>query len=206
MNYIRGKRPYSTTTPFKEAAHERIKSGSAIFRVPERKLKKNTVRNYLFFLPRFAEQFGDRELDTLTTDEVWSFLIKQTDGTSQGTKKLRNSFLSSFFNFGKNMIDPELKNPCDTPVLRKLFGNPKPRQWVVSAGRLIVKKAGSLVGVKVTPHDLRRHAATYASRAGTPIEIVSKLILRHANLSTTQRYLGTISDVEAMRWIDNLHG
>jgi hypothetical protein len=27
------------------------------------------------------------------------------------------------------------------------------------------------------------------------------VILRHANLSTTQRYLGTVSDVEAMRWI-----
>jgi integrase len=63
-----------------------------------------------------------------------------------------------------------------------------------------------LVGVKVSPHDLRRHAATYPSRAGTPIEIVSKLILRHANLSTTQRYLGRISDLEALRWIDNLHG
>ncbi|MCF8062839.1 MAG: site-specific integrase [Deltaproteobacteria bacterium] len=57
-----------------------------------------------------------------------------------------------------------------------------------------------LVGMKVSPHDLRRHAATYASQAGTPIEIVSKLILRHSNLSTTQRYLGRISDVEALRW------
>ena len=38
------------------------------------------------------------------------------------------------------------------------------------------------------------------------IEIVSKMILRHANLSTTQRYLGTESDVEAMRWIDNVYG
>jgi len=63
-----------------------------------------------------------------------------------------------------------------------------------------------LVGVKVSPHDLRRYAAAYASRAGAPIEIVSKLILRHSNLSTTQRYLGRISDVEALRWIDNLHG
>ena len=38
------------------------------------------------------------------------------------------------------------------------------------------------------------------------MEIVNKLILRHANLSTTQRYLGRISEVEALRWIDNLHG
>ena len=52
---------------------------------------------------------------------------------------------------------------------------------------------------------LGRHAATYASRSGVPIEIVSKVILRHANLSTTQRYLGKVSDTEAMRWIENLY-
>jgi integrase len=75
-----------------------------------------------------------------------------------------------------------------------------------AAARIIVKKAGKLVGIHLKPHDLRRHAATYASRSGTPLEIVSKVILRHSNLSTTQRYLGKISDVEAMRWIDNLHG
>jgi integrase/recombinase XerD len=72
--------------------------------------------------------------------------------------------------------------------------------------RLIVKKAGAIVEINISPHDLRRHAATYASRSGTPIEIVSKIILRHSNLATTQRYLGKVSDLEAMRWIDNLHG
>jgi len=75
-----------------------------------------------------------------------------------------------------------------------------------SAARIVVIKAGSLVGARLRPHDLRRHAATFASRAGTPLEIISKIILRHSNLSTTQRYLGKVSDVEAMRWIDNLHG
>jgi len=75
-----------------------------------------------------------------------------------------------------------------------------------AAARIVVKKAGNLVGIHLKPHDLRRHAATYASRSGTPLEIVSKILLRHSNLSTTQRYLGKISDVEAMRWIDNLHG
>ena len=39
--------------------------------------------------------------------------------------------------------------------------------------RTWVKKAGELVGIHLKPHDLRRHAATYASRSGTPIEIVS---------------------------------
>ena len=69
----------------------------------------------------------------------------------------------------------------------------------------VVVKAGNLVGIHLRPHDLRRHAATHASRCGTPIEIVSKMILRHANLSTTQRYIGKVSDVEALRWIENVY-
>jgi integrase/recombinase XerD len=73
------------------------------------------------------------------------------------------------------------------------------------AAREMVAKAGSVVGIHLKPHDLRRHAATYASRSGVPIEIVSKVILRHSNLSPTQRYLGKISDIEAMKWIDKLY-
>jgi integrase len=74
-----------------------------------------------------------------------------------------------------------------------------------NAARVMVKKAGKIVGVNLRPHDLRRHAATHASRSGTPIEIVSKVILRHAHLSTTQRYLGKVTDLEAIRWIENLY-
>ena len=70
----------------------------------------------------------------------------------------------------------------------------------------MVSKAGKMVDIELWPHDLRRHAATYASRSGTPIEIVSKVILRHADLSTTQRYLGKVNDSEAIRWIETLYG
>ena len=70
----------------------------------------------------------------------------------------------------------------------------------------MVSKAGKMVDIELRPHDLRRHAATYASRSGTPIEIVSKVILRHADLSTTQRYLGKVNDTEAIRWIETLYG
>jgi len=69
----------------------------------------------------------------------------------------------------------------------------------------MVRKAGKLAEVDLKPHDLRRHAATYASRAGAPLEIVRKIILRHANLLTTQIYLGKVSDTEAMRWIENIY-
>jgi len=74
------------------------------------------------------------------------------------------------------------------------------------AARAMVRKAGNMIGIHLRPHDLRRHAATFASRSGVPIEIVSKIILRHANLSTTQIYLGNISDTEALKWIETLYG
>ena len=54
------------------------------------------------------------------------------------------------------------------------------------AARMMVIKSGKLVGVKLRPHDLRRHTATFASRSGLPIEIISKVILRHTNLSITR--------------------
>lgn len=73
------------------------------------------------------------------------------------------------------------------------------------AARSVVKKAGEVVGIYLRPHDLRRHAATFASRSGVPIEIVSKIILRHSNLSTSQIYLGKISDSEALKWIETLY-
>jgi integrase/recombinase XerD len=71
---------------------------------------------------------------------------------------------------------------------------------------VVVKKAGELVGINLKPHDLKRHAATLAFRSGMPIEIVSKVVLRHSNLAATQQYLGKVTDLEAMRWIENLHG
>jgi len=70
----------------------------------------------------------------------------------------------------------------------------------------VVKKAGTLVNIELKPHDLRRHAATSSSRSRTPIEIVSKAILRHADVSKTQRYLGKVNDTEAIRWIETLYG
>jgi len=90
---------------------------------------------------------------------------------------------------------------------RQQCKNPNDRVFRISyeATRIMVLKAGNMVGIHLRPHDLRRHAATYASRSGVPVEIMSKIILRHANLSTTQLYLGKISDTEAIRWIENLY-
>ncbi len=75
-----------------------------------------------------------------------------------------------------------------------------------STARLLIIRLAKRINIDMTPHDLRRHSATYASRNGVPLEIVSKVILRHRDLKTTQIYLGRVSEPEAIRWMDVLHG
>ncbi len=259
--------------------------------------KNNTYDSYKYMLSKFSNEFPDRELDSISTDEILSFLTQLCEGRKQATKRSRFAILSAFFALIKDSICPELENPCDNPLLRKIFTPAKYTQWKkiekevideiifkipkirnrllveimarsglrigevlkltvknienqklllmnpksgndeeaayipqkvaqrlleytqdkgfqpsdrifpirYAAARVIVKNAGKLVGIDLRPHDLRRYAATYASRSGVPIEIVSKVILRHANLSTTQRYLGKVTDAEAIRWIERLY-
>jgi integrase/recombinase XerD len=89
---------------------------------------------------------------------------------------------------------------------REIRGGHRIRPISYSPARVMVRWAGSLIGVRRRPHGLRRHAAAYASRSGIPEEIVSQIILRHANLATTQRYLGKVRDAEAKRWMEQLYG
>ena len=74
-----------------------------------------------------------------------------------------------------------------------------------STARMFIRKLGRTLNLTISPHDLRRYSATYASRNGVPLEIVSKVILRHQDLKTTQIYLGKVSEHEAIRWMDILH-
>ena len=258
--------------------------------------KKNTTRAYEFIFPKLCKAFGDREIDKVSSNEILTFLNTITDGRKQQTKRTRYAHIASFFNFIKNNLDPELKNPCDSQIIKKLFRSTPSIHWDIieketvdeitfrttkirnrlilelmarggmrigevlkltpndinhrklllkdpksgreqeiifipqkiadrlkdyiimeniigdqrifpiryEAARAVVKNAGDLVGIHLRPHDLRRHAATYASRSGVPFEIISKIILRHAHLSTTQMNLGKISDSEAIRWIENI--
>jgi integrase/recombinase XerD len=259
---------------------------------------ENTIRVYKELLERFCQKNGDNDLKELTSDDVLDFPNGITEGKKQQTRKTKFSHLKSFFNFTRYNIDQTFQNPCDSPIINKMFRanaltawdilekemvdeiifkvesikdrlmlelmarggmridevlklipkdvygrkliirdpksgrekefifiphkiadrlkdyirgntiNPEDRIFPIcyeTAGSM-TKKAGSVVGIHLKPHDLRRHAATFASRSGVSLEIVSKVILRHANLSTTQRYLGKISDAEAIRWIENMHG
>jgi integrase/recombinase XerD len=75
-----------------------------------------------------------------------------------------------------------------------------------STARTFIRKLGQKLNLVISPHDLRRYSATHASRNGVPLEIVSKVILRHQDLKTTQIYLSKVSEQEAIRWMDILHG
>ena len=75
-----------------------------------------------------------------------------------------------------------------------------------STARALLKKLAAGLNVVLTPHDLRRYSATHASRNGVPLEIISKVLLRHQDLKTTQVYLGRVTDSEAIRWMDFLNG
>ena len=95
------------------------------------------MKNYEFIFNQFQAEFGDRGVDTITPEEILSFLTKLTDGTKQTTKRNRYSSLKAFFNFIINSIDPNIKNPCDTPILRKIFKDRKPPPWPIIEKELI---------------------------------------------------------------------
>ena len=97
--------------------------------------KKKTVRSYQSVIDRFCQDFGDCEIDQVTPDKVLSFLNSFTNGNKPYTKRVRYSHLSTFFNFFRNNIDSAMGNPCDTPMIRKLY-----RERVVSRWEIIEKE------------------------------------------------------------------
>jgi len=91
--------------------------------------KKGTTKNYEILLTIFNREYGDREINSITSDEVMGFLNRLGEGTKQATKKFRYALLKAFFNFIRNTVDETLANPCDTLILRKLFREPKIHRW-----------------------------------------------------------------------------
>lgn len=261
--------------------------------------RPNTLKGFGYTLTRFADLFGDQDVDSIPENDVATFLELITDGLKQSTKNGRAGHLRAFFNFVAEAFDLDFRNPCSRGLVKKLFKKPRhqpkelidkelideimysarggdrlmlelmgrggmrigevlqirPRNLHLEANTVGIDQPksgrqgevvyisskmmrrlddyvrqehilpdkrifpisyttarrrvcgfGKAVGVKLSPHDLRRHAATQASRAGTPLEFVSKVILRHADLATTQIYLGAVSHAEASRVMENLYG
>jgi hypothetical protein len=109
-------------------------------------VKKNTLRNYEFVLDNFQKHFGEKELSSITSEDILDFMSKISDGAKPNTKKLRFTLLSAFFNFVKNSLDPQFNNPCDNPQLRKLFRAVKavPLNLVIGLGNFGMSLARTL--------------------------------------------------------------
>lgn len=70
--------------------------------------KKNTIKTCEFVLHRFSNQFGKRDLASLSQEEVLDFLLSLTKNNKQATKRNRYSVLASFYNFTINTGLPAL--------------------------------------------------------------------------------------------------
>jgi integrase len=59
----------------------------------------------------------------------------------------------------------------------------------------LLMEYADVLGIRVAPHDMRRTCAQLARKAGAHIEQI-QLMLGHASIQTTERYLGTVLDLE----------
>ncbi|MGV0961818.1 MAG: tyrosine-type recombinase/integrase [Limnohabitans sp.] len=260
--------------------------------------RPNTVRNFSFALNKFNSLFSDQEIDSIKESDIVNFVSSVAESCSASTKSSRVGTIRALFNFIIEVTEANFINPCQKPMIKKLFKGPRisspkllekdtideiifrtvnERDRLIlelmgrsgmrvgevlnirradinfdnstilitepKSGRLgeqvyvtkklcgklhtyiaklsdrqervfnisysttyrMVRRAGKIMNSFLRPHDLRRHAATQASRNNIPLEIVSKVILRHADISTTQRYLGSIDHEEASRWVEHLN-
>ena len=261
-------------------------------------LKQRSIHSYRYILEKFVSVHGNRQFESIGSDDILQFLEDLTGDAAKATRKLRYAQIKTFFNYIISNFDLNIKNPCSSSKLSKTYNiipqkarkvlekeavdemiyntknhrdrlmlelqarcglrigellklkvsdvsdrkltivEPKSRKdsevafmpeqianrlsdymkekelcsddtifpMCYSTARSLIKNLAKRLNIEMTPHDLRRHSATYASRNGVPLEIVSKVILRHRDLKTTQIYLGRVSEPEAIRWMDVLHG
>jgi integrase/recombinase XerD len=155
--------------------------------------KKSTLKAYQSILSRLTDQFGERDLNSLTPEEVLSFLTDFNQGTKQLTKRTRYSQLTFFFNFITQNLDPDFRSPCNTPMLKKLYRRPGPIRWAIlekevvdeiifrtikPRNRLILElmaRGGMRIGevLKLTPTDIEDRKLTLrAPKSGKEREIV----------------------------------
>jgi site-specific recombinase XerD len=78
-----------------------------------------TVESYYRFLERFENQFGERSIDSIGSDERFQFLETFTGNNLRCTRRLRYAQLKAFFNFLIDKCSLNMKNPCKTSLMPK---------------------------------------------------------------------------------------
>jgi hypothetical protein len=77
--------------------HESLSRHPLLAGVSQHAFKKNTAKTYQSILSKLTAQFGERDLNSLTPDEILFFLTQINQETKQLTKKTRYSRLTPFF-------------------------------------------------------------------------------------------------------------
>lgn len=259
--------------------------------------KETSQQAYEYLYTMLLKQFADREIESVTSEELFNFLNSLTEGKAQATKRLRFQQTKALFNHVINNLGVTMKHPCLSPMLKQTFRAPKRLQrqlperetideilyktesdrdrvaleimskGALRVGELLKLKPNNVVGsklilespksgkqfetafipdkvatrlhqyiqdhkigpddrifpisysgmrsmmnrinqqfkTKIRLHDLRRFAATYASRNGVPLEIISKALLRHSSCAITELYLGKLDDKQTMHFVNTLY-
>ena len=87
--------------------------------------KQWTIDSYDYLLSRFERIYAERDLDSIGTDEIYTFLESQTHDLAKSTRRLRYAQLKAFYNFIIDRCSLNMKNPCNTSLLRKSYQTPK---------------------------------------------------------------------------------
>lgn len=95
------------------------------------------------------------------------------------------------------LLIPAGRSPSDN---RALWPGQTGRRWNRESARLAIIRLCERIGlpVPVTPHGIRKSAATHLYRRTHDLLVV-KALLGHESLRSTERYLGTIHDQELER-------
>lgn len=70
--------------------------------------------------------YGERELESLSGEEVYGFLSNLTRHAAPSTARLRYAQLTALFAFAIERFELAIPNPCQAPRLRKSFRVPRP--------------------------------------------------------------------------------
>jgi integrase/recombinase XerD len=159
----------------KDVCHESVPGCEEFSGLPQDELERKHAQELRIPSDRLSTQFGDRERDSISSEDVLAFLSHHTDGAKQSTKRLLFSLLRSFFAFIINPGNEKFVNPCESPPLRKTFKDQKAVPWKIveketvdeiifrtedKRNRLIMEmmaRGGMRIGevLKLTPSDIQ---------------------------------------------------
>ena len=103
-----------------------VKEAVNLFQCHQRSsVRQRTINSYAYPLQRFRTQCGERQLESFSPDELFTFLENLTQHHARSIRRLRYAQIKSFFTFIIEKCGLNMKNPCHAPLLSKTFRMPR---------------------------------------------------------------------------------